>query len=264
MSTALHSSQQPQASSRGEHDVLRREVQRTYASAAHLAAEVGTGSRVASCSPHSGLGCGSPTAFAGLSAGEWVLDLGSGAGFDCLAAAVEVGRKGRVVGIDMTPEMLHLARRHAAQAGVAIVHFLRGAIEQLPFPNETFDVVISNCVINLSAEKEQVLAEACRVLKPGGRLAVADIVATAPLPVRVRQRLACHTGCVAGATPMERMAAMLREGGFEPAQIEVEEHSRSLISAWTIGADLERYVAAARITGRKHAAAPVSAVCISI
>ena len=201
--------------------------------------------------PHSGLGCGSPTAFAGLAPGEWVLDLGCGAGFDCLAAAVEVGSGGRVVGIDMTPEMVRRASRHAADAGVLVAHFLQARIECLPFPDASFDVVMSNCVINLCADKERVLAEACRVLKPNGRFAVADIVAVAALPVAVLSDLSLHTGCIAGATQVEDYARMLRKAGFTSEQIAIAEHSRSLIDSWAPGLALERFVASANITADK-------------
>ena len=231
---------------------MRRSVRETYARAATLAAAVVPGSRAVTCTPHSGLGCGSPTAFAGFSPGEWVLDLGSGAGFDCLAAAVEVGNGGRVVGIDMTPEMVRLARRHAADAGVAIVDFLQAEIECLPFRDATFDVVMSNCVINLCAGKERVLAEACRVLKPNGRLAVADIVAIAPLPASLLADLALHTGCVAGAVQLETLSRMLRRAGFASEAIDIGEHSGALIDAWAPALGFERFVAAANITAMKR------------
>jgi ubiquinone/menaquinone biosynthesis C-methylase UbiE len=203
------------------------------------------------CTQHSGLGCGSPIALAGLAPGEWVLDLGSGAGFDCLAAALEVGSRGRVVGIDMTPEMVRLARRHAGDAGVAIVHFLQGEIENLPFADASFDVVVSNCVINLCAEKERVFAEACRVLKPDGRLAVADIVAAAPLPEDVQSDLELHTACMAGATELDSLSRMLGEAGFVSIEIDLGAHSDSLLDDWAPGLDLKRFVAAANISARK-------------
>jgi SAM-dependent methyltransferase len=237
-------------------DALRRLVRTTYARAAARAAEVVPGTRPATCMSHSGLGCGSPTAFARLAAGEWVLDLGSGAGFDCLAAAVEVGRGGCVVGIDMTPDMVRLARRHAAEAGVAFAHFVQAEIERLPFRDATFDVVISNCVINLCADKQRVLAEACRVLKPNGRLAVADIVAVAPLPASALENLALHTGCVAGAMPLDLLSRLLRSAGFASGEIDIGEHGSSLLDTWAPGLDLGRFVAAASIVARKHPAFP--------
>lgn len=241
----------PDDLARARHDRLREEVRRTYARAAAVAAAVVPGSRAVTCLPHSGLGCGSPTAFAGLSPGERVLDLGSGAGFDCLAAAVEVGRAGRVVGVDMTPEMIRLACRHAAEAGVSIVNFVQAQIECLPFRDASFDVVISNCVINLCAGKERILDEAFRVLGPKGRLAVADIVAVAPLPGEVMADLSLRAGCVAGAMPLEALARMLRAAGFASVEIEIGEHSSALLDAWAPDSDLGRLVAAANITARK-------------
>lgn len=247
---------------------LRELVRQTYARAATVATAGGVvipaprgasgtprnGHRVACCGPHSGLGCGSPTAFAGLQPGKWVLDLGCGAGFDCLAAAIEVGRSGRVVGLDMTPEMVRLARRHAADAAVPNVTILQGEIESLPFPDASFDVVISNCVINLCADKERILAEAHRVLKPNGRLAITDIVAVAPLPPEMKTDLALHTGCVAGATPIDEISRMLRAAGFTTWTIELGAHSTSLIDGWAPDFNLKRYIAAANICAEKDAA----------
>lgn len=230
---------------------LRQLVRSSYAKAATRAATVGSGRSSASCMPHSGLGCGSPTAFANPSPGERVLDLGSGAGFDCLAAAVEVGCRGRVVGVDMTPEMVRLARRHAAGAGVGTVRFLQAEIESLPFPDASFDVVMSNCVINLCADKTRVLAEAWRVLAPGGRLVVADIVAVAPLPERILGDLALHTGCVAGATPWETLVRTLTAAGFTSIAIDVGGHGAQPIDVWAPHLELSRFIAAANITARK-------------
>lgn len=237
----------PPASSGSVRQVLRE----AYTREANRAAAVVPGARAVACPSHSGLGCGSPTAFAGLAPGNWVLDLGSGAGFDCLAAAVEVGSAGLVVGIDMTSEMVRLARRHSADAGVAVVHFLQGEMECLPFRDATFDVVISNCVFNLCPDKERVLAEACRVLKPKGRLAMADIVALGPLPAGMVGELALRAGCVSGATPLDALPAMLRAAGFVSVDIEIEEHSGPLIGAWAPDTGLGRLVAAANITAGK-------------
>lgn len=235
-----------------QRDSLHREVRRAYAREAARAAVVVCGDRGVARPPHSGLGCGSPTVLARLAPGERVLDLGSGAGFDCLAAAVEVGRKGLVVGIDMTPEMVRLARRHAADAGATTVHFVQGRIECLPFPDATFDVVISNCVMNLCAEKERALAEACRVLRQGGRLAVADIVALAPLPVAAGD-LALHTGCIAGAVRSDEVREILDRAGFAAVAIDIAEHEGSPIGTWTSGTGLERLAAAANITATRPA-----------
>jgi SAM-dependent methyltransferase len=238
---------------RSRRDAVRREVRATYARAAAAATAVASSGKAAACRSHSGLGCGSPVALARLSPGEWVLDLGSGAGFDCLAAAVEVGRGGRVVGVDMTPEMVRLARRHAAESGVGAVSFVQAEIECLPFRDATFDVVISNCVVNLCAERERALAEACRVLKPNGRLAVADVVAVAPLPDAVLADVALHAGCVAGATPLEALSPMLDRAGFESAEIALAAHSGSLIGAWAPGTELDRFVAAVNVSAKKSA-----------
>lgn len=233
-------------------DALRPRVRQAYADAAARAAAVVSGKRPLTCTPHSGLGCGSPTVLAGLAPGEWVLDLGSGAGFDCLAAAVEVGRRGRVVGVDMTPEMVRLARRHARDADVPIVSFVQAEIESLPFPDASFDVVMSNCVINLCADKQRVFAEACRVLKPGGRLAVADIVALAPLPRELQDDIALRTGCIAGATGLDGLSAMLRETGFTSVEIAIGQHGRSVIDSWAPGRPIQHVVAAANITAIKQ------------
>lgn len=233
---------------------LRRAVRETYARAATCAGSAARGA--AGRAAHSGLGCGSPVALARIRAGEAVLDLGSGAGFDCIAAAIEVGSRGRVVGVDMTPEMLRLARRSAAAAGVAIVAFVRGEIERLPFRAGTFDVVVSNCVINLCADKARVLAEAARVLKPHGRLAVADIVALAPLPAEAHADLALRGGCVAGATSLRALPDMLRTAGFDAVKIEVEPSGDELLEAWAPGLGLQRFVAAANITATRASGAP--------
>lgn len=254
MTAKTISFQQPDILPQVRTDPSRRIVREAYARAAALSAADGSASRSITCPPHSGLGCGSPTSFARLAPGEWVLDLGSGAGFDCLAAAVEVGIEGCVVGIDMTPEMVGLARRHAAEAGVSIVHFLQAEIEYLPFRDATFDVVMSNCVLNLCAEKERVLAEAFRVLKPNGRLAMSDIVAVAPLPVDVLEDLALHTGCIAGATQLESLSPMLRGAGFASEAIDIGDHSGALIDEWAPDLDLKRFVVAANIIARKQVA----------
>ena len=169
-----------------------------------------------------GLGCGNPIALASLRPGETVLDLGSGAGFDCFLAARAVGETGRVIGVDMTHEMLRKARANAAQGGYTQVEFRLGEIEHLPVADASVDVIISNCVINLSPEKAQVFRDAFRVLKPGGRLAVSDVVATAPFPAEVQQDLALRAGCVAGASLLDDLEGMLRRrrvcGHSDPAQ----------------------------------------------
>ena len=166
------------------------------------------------------LGCGNPTALAELREGEVVLDLGSGGGVDVILSARRVGPSGRAYGVDMTDEMLDRARSNAREAGVENTAFLRGEIEDLPLPDDSVDVVISNCVINLSADKQRVLGEAFRVLKPGGRLAVADMVARGALPDAVRRNLELWAGCVAGALEEDEYRELLGEAGFEGIEIE--------------------------------------------
>ena len=166
------------------------------------------------------LGCGNPTALAELRAGEVVLDLGSGGGIDVLLSARRVGSTGKAYGVDMTDEMLELARRNAAEAGVTNVEFLKGDIEALPLPDASVDVIISNCVINLSADKRRVLSEAFRVLRPGGRFAVSDVVVDGPVPADVRRSMELWVGCVAGALDVEQFEALLREVGFADVSIE--------------------------------------------
>ena len=166
------------------------------------------------------LGCGNPTALAQLGAGEVVLDLGSGGGIDVILSARRVGPTGKAYGLDMTDDMLALARRNAAEAGVANVEFLRGRIEEIPLPSSSVDVVISNCVINLSGDKRRVLAEAFRVLKPGGRLAVSDVVVRGAVPATVRRSMELWVGCVAGALEESEFVRLLADVGFGGADIE--------------------------------------------
>jgi arsenite methyltransferase len=166
------------------------------------------------------LGCGNPTALAELAPGETVLDLGSGGGIDVLLSARRVGPTGKAYGLDMTDDMLALARRNAAEAGVTNVEFLRGQIESIPLPNESVDVIISNCVINLSGDKRRVLAEAFRVLKPGGRFAVSDVVVRGEVPPALRRSMELWVGCVAGALEEQEFARLLTEVGFEQVGIE--------------------------------------------
>jgi len=166
------------------------------------------------------LGCGNPTALAELHDGEVVLDLGSGGGIDVLLSARRVGETGKAYGLDMTDEMLELARSNAAKAGVTNVEFLKGEIEDIPLPDDSVDVIISNCVINLSADKPTVLGEAFRVLRPGGRFAVSDVVVDGPVPDGVRRSMELWVGCVAGALEREEFRALLREVGFEAVEIE--------------------------------------------
>jgi SAM-dependent methyltransferase len=198
-----------------------------------------------------GLGCGNPQAIASLRQGETVVDLGSGAGFDCFLAARQVGDSGQVIGVDMTPEMISKARENAATAGATNVSFRLGEIEHLPVADETVDVIISNCVINLSPEKPDVFNDAFRVLRSGGRLAVADVITTAPLPESVLQDLRAYTGCVSGAVSADDIEAMLAEAGFVDIRISPKDESRELVREWSSGANLEDYVVSALIEARK-------------
>jgi arsenite methyltransferase len=175
------------------------------------------------------LGCGVPTAVAELREGETVLDLGSGAGADVLISARRVGPTGRAIGLDMTDEMLELARANAAEAGVGNVEFVRGYLEELPLPDASVDVVISNCVINLSAEKRRALAEAARVLRPGGRLAVSDVVAAPDMDEATRTDMAAYTGCVAGALTQAQFRDALAAAGL--TDVEIRETHRVHASA---------------------------------
>jgi arsenite methyltransferase len=179
------------------------------------------------------LGCGNPTAVADLNPGETVLDLGSGGGIDVLLSARRVGPTGRAIGLDMTDEMLDLARANAAEAGVENVEFLKGYLEDMPLPDQSIDVIISNCVINLSGDKQQVLAEAARVLRPGGRFAVSDVIADPDMDEATRADMAAWTGCVAGALTREQFEQSLAVAGFEDVEINethrVHEHASSAI-----------------------------------
>jgi arsenite methyltransferase len=169
-----------------------------------------------------GLGCGNPIALASLKAGETVLDLGSGAGFDCFLAAGRVGPRGKVIGIDMTPEMLERARENARKDKIDNVEFRQGDIEHLPVEDGSVDVIISNCVINLAPDKGRVFREAFRVLKPGGRLMVSDIVLTKPLPEFVQNSVAAYVGCVAGAALREDYLEAMRQAGFDNVTVQSE------------------------------------------
>jgi SAM-dependent methyltransferase len=175
------------------------------------------------------LGCGNPTAVAHLAEGETVLDLGSGGGIDVILSARRVGPAGRAYGLDMTDEMLDLARRNAAEAGVDNVEFLKGTIENIPLPDAAVDVVISNCVINLSPDKGRVLAEVARVLRPGGRFAVSDVVADPGMDEAMRRDMEQWTGCVAGALTSDEYERLLRAAGLR--DIEIEEGHRVHLQA---------------------------------
>lgn len=201
-----------------------------------------------------GLGCGNPQAIAALQPGETVLDLGSGGGFDCFLAARQVGPGGRVIGVDMTAEMVARARENAREAGYANVEFRLGEIEHLPVADASVDVIMSNCVINLSPNKPQVFREAFRVLRPGGRLAISDIVALETMPEEIRKDLAFYAGCIAGAATKAELEAMLLEAGFDRIRIQPKEESRRLIRDWAPGRKIEDYIASASIEAVKPAA----------
>jgi len=198
-----------------------------------------------------GLGCGNPQVIAFLQTGETVLDLGSGGGFDCFLAGRAVGDTGRVIGVDMTPEMVTKSRRNAEQAGIRNVDFRLGELENLPVADGIVDVIISNCVINLSPEKERVFGEAFRVLKPGGRLAISDVVSTAELPADIKNDMVFHTGCIAGASSIEELESMLVRTGFKDIQIKPKAGSREFIRNWMPNSKIEDYVVSATITAVK-------------
>ena len=170
-----------------------------------------------------GLGCGNPVALASLKVGETVLDLGSGAGFDCFLAAKRVGKSGKVIGVDMTPEMLKRARENASKGGYKNVEFREGEIEALPVDDDSVDAVISNCVINLSTDKEQVFKEMFRVLKKGGRFMVSDLTLNGEIPEELRNSVAAYVGCIAGAISKEEYLAAIKKAGFKDVKIVKEE-----------------------------------------
>lgn len=194
------------------------------------------------------LGCGNPTALAALKPGEIVLDLGSGGGIDVLLSAKRVGPTGKAYGLDMTDDMLELARENQRRAGVQNVEFLKGEIEDIPLPDNTVDVVISNCVINLSMHKDRVLQEVFRVLRPGGRFAVSDIVVRGEIPAEIRRNLELWTGCVAGALEESEYRAKLAAAGFEavnvePTRVYAADDAREFLSVQGVDADrIARFV----------------------
>ena len=209
------------------------------------------------------LGCGNPQAIASLSPGETVVDLGAGGGFDAFLAARAVGPTGRVIGVDMSTDMLQLARGNAAKHGTTNVEFRLGEIEHPPVEDGIADVVISNCVINLSPDKPAVYREAFRMLRAGGRLAISDVVALAPMPPEISDDLGALCGCVAGAAGVTELRTLLSSIGFVDVEIELEGASREVIASWAPGRKFEDYVASARITATRPGgdAAPKSACC---
>jgi arsenite methyltransferase len=245
-------------------ETIREEVRRRYGATAAGetccsddctdAVDLGYSDADKAASPEAanlGLGCGNPLAIASLREGQVVLDLGSGAGFDCFLAARAVGSTGHVIGVDMTHEMLSKARENANKNGFTNVDFRLGEIEALPVADNSVDVIISNCVINLSPEKQRVFDEAFRVLKSGGRVAVADIVATAPLPDEIKADWAAYTGCMAGASQITDLGQMMLNSGFKDVRIAPKDSSKSFIREWLPGKRIEDYLVSATIEAVK-------------
>ncbi|RLL51888.1 methyltransferase domain-containing protein [Mariprofundus sp. EBB-1] len=208
-----------------------------------------------------GLGCGNPRAIASLRPGEVVIDLGSGGGFDAFLAAREVGESGHVIGIDMTPTMLSKARNNAEKGKFSNVEFRLAEIEYLPIADNTADIIISNCVINLSPHKELVFADAFRVLKPGGRLAISDVVATAEMPDEMKNDPILHAGCMAGASMIDVLEIMMADAGFEQISIIPKDSSREFIRDWAPGRGVEAYVVSAYIEAKKPGGCCSGASC---
>ncbi|MNB86263.1 putative methyltransferase YcgJ [compost metagenome] len=199
-----------------------------------------------------GLGCGNPQAIAELKPDEVVLDLGSGGGFDCFLASRQVGSKGKVIGVDMTPEMISRARSNAEKGKFNNTDFRLGEIEHLPVADHSVDVIISNCVVNLSPDKQQVFNEAYRVLKSGGRLAISDVVTTADLPAAIKSDLTeFYSGCISGASSVQEIKEMLQHSGFIDISIEPKDESRTFIKDWVPGTNIEQYIVSAVIKAIK-------------
>lgn len=201
-----------------------------------------------------GLGCGNPRAIAALRPGETVVDLGSGGGFDCFLAVREVGRGGRVIGVDMTPDMVSKARANALKGRYENVEFRLGEIEHLPIADGVADVVISNCVINLSPDKPQVFRDAFRVLKAGGRLAISDVVATVELPEDMRNDAGLIAGCMGNASLIADLETMMRAAGFEQIRIQPKDESKAFIEDWAPGRNVTDFVVSATIEAVKPGA----------
>ncbi len=198
-----------------------------------------------------GLGCGNPQAIANLKKGETVIDLGSGAGIDCFLASKQVGATGTVIGVDMTAEMLAKARKNAVAGDYTNVQFRLGEIENLPVADGVADVIMSNCVINLSTDKSRVYNEAFRVLRPGGRLAISDIVTTAELPVDIRNDPSLYSACVSGALSVDELKKIISKAGFTDIRIEGKEASRDYINKWDPNRKAADYIMSANIEGVK-------------
>lgn len=199
-----------------------------------------------------GLGCGNPIAIASIQEGDTVLDLGNGGGFDCFLARRQVGESGYVIGVDMTPEMVNRARENAAKSGYNNVDFRLGEIENLPVSDSSVDIIISNCVVNLSQDKDKVFQEAFRVLKSGGKIAISDIVATADLPVEIKSDLRMMAGCIAGAEYIDNINGMLKDAGFTNIKLTPKDNSREILNSWLPDKNIEEYVASYIIEGSKQ------------
>ncbi|VAW50870.1 Arsenite methyltransferase [hydrothermal vent metagenome] len=208
-----------------------------------------------------GLGCGNPRAIASIQKGETILDLGSGGGFDCFLAAAETGDNGLVIGIDMTPTMISKARNNAVKGKYNHIEFRLGEIEHMPVANDEIDVIISNCVINLSPDKNQVFSEAFRVLKPGGRLAISDVVASTELPEDMKKDLALYAGCMAGASLISDLQNILEQCGFKKINIAPKDDSKDFIKDWAPGRGVEDYVLSATIEAVKPGGCSSSSCC---
>lgn len=198
-----------------------------------------------------GLGCGNPRAIAGLSAGEIVVDLGSGGGFDAFLAAREIGESGKVIGIDMTPTMISKARNNAEKANFENVEFRLGEIEYLPIADNIADVIISNCVINLSPNKAQVFIDAYRILKSGGRLAISDVVASCEMPEEMKNDPALYAGCMAGASLIDNLESYMQDAGFKEIKITPKDDSKDFIKDWAPDKNVTDYVLSAHIEAVK-------------
>ncbi len=265
-----------------QHDRIRQRVRERYSQIAKTAGSCCGSSGIASCCGTSagsscipseqvgylpedlsglptgadmGLGCGNPQAFGQIKTGETVLDLGSGGGIDCFLAARAVGETGRVIGVDMTADMVSKARDNAKKMDAANVEFRLGEIERLPVADGRVDVILSNCVINLSPDKRQVFQEAFRVLKPGGRLAISDIVAMQAMPEKIREDVALLTGCVAGAAEVDDLQQMLTDVGFDDVRVTVQKRSHEVVAEWFPGRNIQDYVTSASIEAVKPGAA---------
>lgn len=198
-----------------------------------------------------GLGCGNPSAIAAMQQGETVVDLGAGGGFDCFLASKQVGDTGLVIGVDMTQDMLDKARKNALTLGVENVEFRLGEIENLPIADNTANVIISNCVVNLSPRKDRVIEESFRVLKPGGRIAISDVVATSDMPEDILNDEELLCGCVSGAASVTDLTSWMSDAGFIDIHIDVKEESREYIKDWAPGRGVENFVASASIEAIK-------------